>query len=154
MRSESARATAAAESRFRVQAPNATPRRVAVIALDAAGAVLAEELAARSWRGASFLRWSDAAPGLDALLADLEGRTRRLLEVIATADLLVLLTGVQGTGAAAVIGEAAAARRVSVLGVLLADDRAALARLRPHVGMLSVLPDAGDVAAMLEALRA
>lgn len=165
MLSESARATTAAEARFRVQAPNSRPRRVAVVALDAAAAALAADLAALPWHGAAFWTWRALvadAEGLDAFLADLAGTTRRLLEVVADADLIVLLAGTSGEGAAAAsaIGEAAAARRVMAAGIIMAGSAEvaalprALSLLRPHVGMLVVAEDRDYAAAMLEALRA
>ena len=164
MLSESARATSAAEARFRVQAPNSAPRRVSVVALDAAGAALAAELAALSWTGARFLNCPITAAGgerLDAFLADLAGTTRRLLEVVEASDLVVMLAGgPEGEAAAAAIGEAAAARRVTAVGIVLAGGKAgaalacALGVLRPHVGMLVVAEDRDYAAAMLEALRA
>lgn len=161
MLSESARATSAAEARFRVQAPNSAPRRVSVVALDAAGAALAAELATLSWTGARFLNCPMTAAGgerLDAFLADLAGTTRRLLEVVEASDLVVMLAGgPEGGVAAAAIGEAAAARRVTAVGIVLAGGAAlacTLGVLRPHVGMLVVAEDRDYAAAMLEALRA
>jgi hypothetical protein len=163
MLSESARATTAAEARFRIQAPNSSRRSVAVVALDADGAALAADLAALTWNGATFWHWSDfaaAGEGLDAFLADLAGRTRRLVEVVEQADLIVLLAGAAGaeSPALAAVAEAAAARRVTAVGMLLAPAAAGLsaplARLRPHVGMLVIVQDRDYAAAMLEALRA
>ena len=157
MPSESARATTASESRFRVQAPNSATRRVAVVALDADAAALAEELAAEAWNGAAFWHAGGLAArgeGLDDFLADLAGATRRVVEVVAASDLVVLLAGASGDGAAA------AARRVMAAGIVLAgeaDDAAlsrALTTLRPHVGMLVVARDRDYAAAMMEALRA
>jgi hypothetical protein len=162
--SESARATTAAEGRFRIQAPNSSPRSVAVVAVDAEGAALAEDLAALPWQGASFWHWRDFAPdagaGLAAFLADLGGRTRRVMEVVEAADLVVLLAAPGDSLALPAIAEAIAARRVPAAAMLLAREAepaamsAALARLRPHVGMLVVVQDRDYAAAMLEALRA
>ena len=165
MTGESARANSAAEARFRVQAPNSAPRRVAVVALDAGAAALAEELAARDWVGAAFWHAGGLAArgeGLDDFLADLAGATRRVVEVVAASDLVVLLAGTSGHGAAAAsaVGAAAAARRVMAAGIVLAGDAEeaelsrALSTLRPHVGMLVVARDRDYAAAMMEALRA
>jgi hypothetical protein len=165
MLSESARTTTAAEARFRIQAPNSSRRSVAIVALDAAGAALAGELAALPWNGAAFWHWSDFAAegeGLGAFLADLAGRTRRLVEVVEAADLVVLIAGTAGAESPALtaLAEAIAARRVTAVGMLLAKDAAAeglsaaLARLRAHVGMLVIVQDRDYAAAMLEALRA
>ncbi len=165
MISESARATAAEESRFRIQAPNSAPRRVAVVALDADAVALAGELAELPWNGAAFWHWRALAAGgerLEAFLADLAGTTRRVMEVVETSDLIVMLAGTSGAGeaAASALGEAAAARRVTAVGMVEAGgaEDAALSRaltlLRPHVGMLVVARDRDYAAAMLEALRA
>ncbi len=166
MESESNRATKASESRFRLQAPNSRQRRVAVVSLDPAAAALADDLAKAGWNGATFYGWhAFASPSgtLDAFLADLGGRTRRVTEVVEGSELVVLIAGAREADAAAVaaIGDAATARRVTCVGVLLAgaevDDAtlsAGLSLLRPHVGMLVVAEDRDYVAAMLEALRA
>ncbi|WP_270933647.1 hypothetical protein [Falsiroseomonas oryzae] len=166
MPSESARASTAAEARFRVQAPNSVPRSVVVVALDGPGADAAADLAARAWRGAAFWHARDFAPAqasrLEGFLADLAGCTQRLVEVVEAADLVVLLTGPAGTEGAALpaIAEAAAARRVTVIGVVVASEPGAsalsrsLAALRPHVAMLVRAQDPDYAAAMLEALRA
>src|SRR5262249_58392265 len=53
-RSESARATSAAESRYRIDAPNSQPRTVKVIALDAAAERVAKRIAQGPWRRATF----------------------------------------------------------------------------------------------------
>ena len=55
MLSESARMSSAAEARFRVQAPNSTPRASTVIALDAAGDAVVRRLAGGGWEHATFL---------------------------------------------------------------------------------------------------
>ena len=55
MISESARMSSTAEARFRVQAPNSTPRATTVIALDAAGEAVVRRLAASEWTRARFL---------------------------------------------------------------------------------------------------
>ena len=54
MLSESARATSAAEARFRINDPNSRGRTVKVIALDALSERVAKQLASRPWNSASF----------------------------------------------------------------------------------------------------
>lgn len=158
MQSESARATRAEESRFRVAAPNSRPRTIAVVPLDAAAAGLLSALRDGGWQRAIFL---DLAPGED-WLAELPGRTRALVEAVEAANLVLLVaTAGADARAASLVAEAAQARGRMVAAVLLdsgdADPVAlerSLAALRPHAGML-VLADGTDyVAAMLEALRA
>jgi hypothetical protein len=158
MPSESARASSAAEARFRIAAPNALPRRVAIVPLDAAARALVAEVAALGWRQGLFV-------GLEAgqdWLAELPGRTRALVEAIEAASLVVLVaTAGTDAQAAGMVAEAAAARRRMVAAVLIdpgeADAAArenSLAALRPHAGMLVVAEDADYLAAMLQALRA
>ena len=55
MPSESARATTAAEARFRIAAPNSEPRAVKVIALDPPSEAIVKRLASLQWNRASFL---------------------------------------------------------------------------------------------------
>jgi hypothetical protein len=61
MLSESARATTAAESRFRINDPNSLPRSVKVIAMDAPSERAVKELAKAHWNRASFLTASSFA---------------------------------------------------------------------------------------------
>jgi hypothetical protein len=54
--------SSAAEARFRVQAPNSTPRAVTVIALDAASEPVVRRLADRTWNRASFFTANVSGP--------------------------------------------------------------------------------------------
>jgi hypothetical protein len=95
MESESARMSSAAEARFRIDYPNSKPRAVKVVALDAASERVVKEVAQR--RGRARLSsptqirqpprsgggWS-IAPGS----ATSPGRTKALVEEVATADLV------------------------------------------------------------------
>src|SRR5215467_10608108 len=130
MQSESARMSSAAEAKFRIAAPNSRPRAVKVIALDAASERVIKELARDSWQGATFLTASafagassGSAPerfSLDGWLNDLAGRTKDLVEEIASADLVVMVASVgERAGAAALIGEACAVRHVMTTALVL-----------------------------------
>jgi len=55
MASESARATSAAEQRYRIDAPNSQPRTVKVIALDRASEAVVKLIAKGGWNRATFL---------------------------------------------------------------------------------------------------
>lgn len=165
--SESARATSAAESRFRIDAPNSQPRAVKVIALDAASEAVVKRIARRPWGRATFFisRGEDTPRGawsLQAWLGDVAGRAMDLVEEIAAADLVVMVAAAGGSPAAAsVIGEACALNRVMTTALIVGahgQSDAALARtlgcLRPYASML-VLADGEDyIEAMLQALRA
>ena len=83
MRSESARMSSAAEARFRIDAPNSTPRAIKVIALDRPSEVALKRIAQLPWNRAEFFIASALAgtvhpPGalsVENWLSDLVGRT-------------------------------------------------------------------------------
>src|SRR5215813_4762205 len=98
-----ARATTAAEAKFRIDAPNSQPRNVKVIALDTRSERVAKHLAARQWSRAAFFTASafttprDAQRfSMDGWLKDLAGRTKNLVDEIATADLVVMIAIANG----------------------------------------------------------
>jgi len=168
MTSESARATSAAESRYRIDAPNAQPRTVKVIALDAAAERVVKRIAKAPWRRATFFTSlsDDGVPrgawSMQAWLGDVAGRAMDLVAEIARADLVVMVAAA-GTSppAASVIGEACALNRVMTTA-LIVDARSqtdaaltrTLAALRPYAAMLVVADGEDYIEAMLEALRA
>src|ERR1700712_4141905 len=108
MLSESARATAAAESRYRVAAPNSLPRTVKIVALDAKSEGVVKHLAQQSWRSAGFFTasaFSDvphtAEFSMQGWLSDLTGRTKNLIDEVASADLMVMIASAGGNAQAA-----------------------------------------------------
>jgi hypothetical protein len=170
MLSESARMNSAAETRFRVQAPNSRPRSVKVIALDTASEGVVKRLASQSWSGASFFTASSFAAvphgnapfTVDGWLSDLAGRTKSLIDEVATADLVVMVaTAGENAQAASLIGEACSLRRVMTTALVLGsastpDDVLAksLAALRPWSLMVVIASAEDYIADMLTALRA
>jgi hypothetical protein len=170
MQSESARMASAAEARFRIDAPNSKPRVVKVIALDGPSEQVIKRVAARAWQRATFfasLKFDGAPRGgegwsMQAWLSDLAGRTKTLMDEVAEADLVVMVASA-GTSAqaAAVIGEACAARKVMTTALILDSGRASdealsrtLASLRPYASMLVVAAGDEYIEEMLAALRA
>ena len=170
MASESARASSAAESRFRIDAPNARPRAIKVVALDRPSQAVVERLGQGRWNGASFLTASafsaeSQASGrfsMQAWLSDLSGGTKHLLEEIRGSDLVVMIASAgEDVPVAALIGEACSIERVTttalVIGGPVATDQAlahTLAQLRPWALMLVVASAEDYIADMLGALRA
>src|SRR5262249_4233196 len=165
--SESARATSAAEQRYRIDAPNSQPRAVKVIALDAASERVIKRIARGPWRRATFFtsRGEDTPSGawsLQAWLGDVAGRAMDLVEEIASADLVVMVAAAGGSPpAASVIGEACALNHVMTTALIVGARRQPgaarariLAALCPYASML--VPRDGDdyIAAMLKALQA
>jgi hypothetical protein len=147
--SESARVTTAAESRYRITAPNSLPRVVAIVALDARSDGTVAELAALPWGNARFFGSRDVG-------------TAEFADAIDDADLLVMIvTAGADARAATTIRPSCRTLRVTTMVVMLAGLgvaqpalTATLAQLRPHAGLLVTTSSADYVADMLTALRA
>ena len=170
MDSESARMSSAAQARFRIDAPNARPRAVKVVALDAPSERVVKALAQAPWQRASFLTASafSGAPRtggrfcVGGWLNDLAGRTKDLVDEVESADLVVMVaTAGENAGAAALIGEACSVKHVMTTALVLgsagkSDDALSkmLAQLRPHAMMLVIASADEYVKDMLAALKA
>src|SRR5437588_12516907 len=152
MISESARMTTAQEARYRINYPNSKPRAVKVVALDAQSQAVVKRLALGTWQRATFLTVLDGPrPGgegwsMKDWLADLAGRTKDLIDEVASADLVVMVASA-GTNAeaAAVIAEACAVRKVMTTGLIIGSTAKSdqelsktLASLRPYASMLVI----------------
>jgi hypothetical protein len=170
MQSESARMASTAEARFRIDAPNSKPRAIKIIALDRPSDAVVKRLAQATWNHASFFTASAFAGApqssggfsMTGWLSDVAGRTKDLMDEVGSADLVVMVaTAGENASAAAIIGEAASAKRVNTTGLIVGgadvcDDALAktLAQLRPWSLML-VIANADDyISDMLTALRA
>ena len=170
MDSESARMSSAAEARFRIDYPNSQPRVIKVVALDEASERVVKRVAQRSWQRATFFTSIkfDATPrggqgwSMQAWLSDLAGRTKALVEEVASADLVVMVSNA-GTSAqaAAVIGEACAVRKVMTMALIIGSEQRSdeelsktLAALRPYASMLVIASGDEYIEEMLAALRA
>jgi hypothetical protein len=170
MDSESARMSSAAEARFRVDYPNSKPRVVKVVALDTPSEQVVKRVAQRAWQRATFftsIKFEGAPRGGDswsmqAWLGDLAGRAKALVEEVAGADLVVMVSTAGSTAqAAAVIGEACAARKVMTMALIIGSEQQSdealsktLATLRPYASMLVVANGDEYIEEMLSALRA
>jgi hypothetical protein len=170
MQSESARATTAAEARYRVEKPNSQPRCVKVVALGRKSDSIVQRLSTLPWARAQFLTASafSAAIGdrgdftIANWLSDLAGRAKSLVDEVAAADLMVMVAiAGENAHAAEMIGVACRARNVMATGLVLSasardSDGAVdtLAQVRPHVGMLVAAPSEAYIEDMLTALRA
>lgn len=165
---QSAQATTARESRFRVAYPNSAPRQVKLVALDGPSVPLVERLARAAPRRSALLppRPADTVGAIKTALSDFAGRTKALIAEIDPADLVVLVaTAGEDAPLAAVIGEACRARGVPVTALVLdiegaspnsvTDDAlaASLTKLRPYAAMLVVARAQDYIEDMLAALR-
>jgi hypothetical protein len=170
MQSESARMTTAEEARFRIDYPNSKPRAVKVVALDRPSEAVVKRLAQGPWQHASFftaLKFEGTPRSGDALsmkawLSDIAGRTKDLVDEVASADLVVMVSSA-GTDAetAAVIAEACGIRKVMTTALIIGSTNKSdeelsktLASLRPYASMLVIAQNDDYIEEMLTALRA
>jgi hypothetical protein len=169
MSSESTRMTTASEARFRVAYPNSKPRAVKVVALDPPSEHVVKRLAEGPWQRASFFTAPkfDGAHGgegwsMKGWLSDLAGRTKDLIDEVASADLVVMVSSA-GTNAeaAGVIAEACGVRKVMTTALIIGSESKSndelsktLASLRPYASMLVIATDDSYIDEMLVALRA
>lgn len=157
-------AATAAEARYRIDFPEPAARDSRVIALDASAAEVVRRLAGATWRGGRFLVFDsvlegDGADGArgDATLRTADGAETLLSMELAGADVAVVIATAQvRPEAAAVIGDACAARMIMSAGLILAESEApeeAVSALRPNAMVLAVLSDEDDIPPILSALR-
>lgn len=160
-----ARASSAAEARFRIDRPIVPARAARVFALDPAAARAVRRIAARPWANARFCvceagsaaREDDARAG-EIRLRRIDGSSTLLSEELAGADVAVVVA-TRGTGRrfAAAIGRACAAGGIMTAGLVLGpggEAEEAVAALRPHARVLLSSADEGDLVDLMTALRA
>jgi hypothetical protein len=162
MLSESARMSSAGEARYRVQAPNSTPRATKVVALDAASEVVVRRLARGIWEDATFLTAASHGEAGDGALRDLDGHGRSVTDEVDAADLVILVAGPGGHAqAVSPIGQACSLRRVMTTGFVIGITSASeselsktLAQLRPWSLMVVITSSDDYIDDMMSALRA
>jgi hypothetical protein len=157
-------AATAAEARYRIDFPEPAARESRVIALDAPAAQVVRRLAEHSWRGGRFLVFEDvlstdgeSIDGGDATLRTADGTETLLSMELAAADVAVVVaTPAVRPEAAAVFGDACAARMIMSAGLILAESEPpeeAVSALRPNAMVLAILKDEADIPPILMALR-
>jgi hypothetical protein len=167
MLSESARVTTAAEQRYRIDAPNALPRRVKVVALDAPSAQLVDRLSTRPWSNATFLALPDDATATSPAMGSLKdwmhsvaGEAQDLINDVDGTDVMVIIAHAEAHAQPAIpIGEACAVRGIPVVGIVIQDGNTPPAletvnALRPFTTMLVMASSEDYVEAMLSAFNA
>jgi hypothetical protein len=137
-----ARAATAAEASFRIDGPIG-PRSAVIVALDEEAANVVDRVAERPWGGARFFRTAGG---------------QRFAEVLADADVAIMIATAEADGeAASVIAHTCAERGIMTTGLILGERLAvgaAVTALRPYARNLMVTDDEEDVAEVLTALRA
>lgn len=172
MISQSAKATTAAESRFRVNRPNSKGRSSLVLGLEKSSMPMLSALSDLQWNGARFrnvVQGADVdavATGLnvgpdDLVLQAPNGDVSRLTDELANTDVVVMFAR-SGDSAqtAAIVGRASFSRNVMTAGFVLDEhgDREALERtlsaVRPFVISLVIGTDEESLGETLSAIRA
>ena len=146
--SSCARATTAAEARFRIDYPLAPARATRVAALDPGARVAVGTAERGDWNHASFFLTGTAGDDpLDAILDGLD----------AVDALVMVASSAAGADAAAAIGTACRRTGVMTAGLVLEGDdpeEQTLTALRPWARILLVPADADDLVELLRAIRA
>lgn len=171
MTSESARMSTAREAAFRVRYPNSRGRITRVIALDAESAAIitpllngfSERLTVFSVAPLSQHPAGQQTGRGGAVLVNAGGAVVQLAEVVAGADMVVMVVMKGGNGeAASAIGNACSTQGLMTAVLILepgtgsSDFEAAriLKAVRPHASMIVLADDLDYVTDMLTALRA
>jgi hypothetical protein len=156
MLSESARSTTAAESRYRVQTPNSTPRRTLVVALDWTTAGLGSLLSQEQWRNSHFIDFRIAGRPQNSAFKDLGGFEDKIFDQ-------VILVGSAGRdlSRAPDIADRCEALGAKIAAIVLAPREAgrgaaaeALLVLRPLARTLALVRDGEFLRDLLLALGA
>jgi hypothetical protein len=163
-----ARATTAAEMRYRIDRPIRGREGARVIALDEGAAAIAARIAEHRWNSARFYKL--AAPVLDVgeggsqsvmlrpVSAGGNGHRPTLLDELDDADVVVMIaTTGSDPAAATIIGAACTVRAITTAGLVVGEQAAVadtVAAIRPHARVLAVSSDEQDVVDVLTALRA
>jgi hypothetical protein len=159
-----ARATTAAEARYRISYPELARRDSRIIALDDHAAALVRRMAGQRWSGGHFLAFEAVVPPngsarqtADARLRRADGASVLLSDELTRADAVVMVAGAQASAeAASVIGDACAVRSIMSAGLVVPGAGSAdevVAALRPNAMVLVVLRDDQDIPEILSALR-
>jgi hypothetical protein len=162
--SSCARATTAAEMRYRIDRPIRGRQGARIIGLDTGADAIVERIAHESWGHARF--FSLAGPVADVgdggsesvTLRDTDGAVSSLLAELEDADVVVIVATTETDAAAAtIIGAACTVRGITTAGLVIGERAlvgATVAAVRPHARVLMVSSDERDVIDVLTALRA
>lgn len=163
--SSCARATSAAEMRYRIDRPIRGRRGARIIGLDRGADMIVARIAQRQWGYARFLGLAGPVVGEvgdagseSVALRTTAGASTNLLAELAEADVAIMVaTTGSDTAAATIIGAACTVRAIMTAGLVIGDPDMVgptVAAIRPHARVLMVSGDEHDVVDVLSALRA
>jgi hypothetical protein len=162
--SSCARATTAAEMRYRIDRPIRGRTGARIIGLDAGADAIVARISHEPWGHARF--FTLAAPvgevgdgGSESVtLRDADGELSSLLAELEEADVVIMVATTESDAAAAtIVGAACTVRGIMTAGLVIGERALVgdtVAAVRPHARVLMVSTDERDVIDVLTALRA
>lgn len=162
--SSCARATSAAEMRFRIDRIIQGRQGARVIGLDAGADAIIGRLSRQPWEHARFFLLGEPIGAIgvggsaSVALRNTDGTASTLIDELETADVVVMVATTDGDCAAAsVIGAACTVRAITTAGLVIGEQSrvsATVSALRPHARVLMTSQDEQDIVELLTALRA
>ena len=162
--SSCARATTAAEMRYRIDRPIRGRRGARIIGLDTGADAIVERISHQQWGHARFFTLAGPVAvvgdgGSESVtLRDADGAVSNLLAELEDADVVIMVATTESDAAAAtIIGAACTVRGIMTAGLVIGERAlvgATVAAVRPHARVLMVSGDERDVVDVLTALRA
>ena len=162
--SSCAKATTAAEMRYRIDRPIRGRQGARIIALDAGADAIVERIAHHAWGHARFFALAEPAGDVgdggseSVTLSRTDGAVSSLLAELEDADVVIVVATTESNEAAAtIIGAACKVRGIMTAGLVIGERAlvgATVTAIRPHARVLMVTGDEHDVIDVLTALRA
>ena len=162
--SSCARATTAAEMRYRIDRPIRGRRGARIIGLDTGADAIVDRISHQQWGHARFFTLAGPVAvvgdgGSESVtLRDADGAVSNLLAELEDADVVIMVATTESDAAAAtIIGAACTVRGIMTAGLVIGERAlvgATVAAVRPHARVLMVSGDERDVGDVLTALRA
>jgi len=162
--SSCARATTAAEMRYRIDRPIRGRRGARIIGLDTGADAIVDRISHQQWGHARFFTLAGPVAVVgdggseSVMLRDADGAVSNLLTELEDADVVIMVATTESDAAAAtIIGAACTVRGIMTAGLVIGERAlvgATVAAVRPHARVLMVSGDERDVVDVLTALRA
>ena len=162
--SSCARATTAAEMRYRIDRPIRGRRGARIIGLDTGADAIVERISHQQWGHARFFTLAGPVAVVgdggseSVMLRDADGAVSNLLAELEDADVVIMVATTESDAAAAtIIGAACTVRGIMNAGLVIGERTlvgGTVAAVRPHARVLMVSGDERDVVDVLTALRA
>jgi hypothetical protein len=162
--SSCARATTAAEMRYRIDRPIRGRRGARIVGLDTGADAIVERISHEQWGHARFFTLAATVGDVgdrgseSVTLRDTDGGTSSLLAELEDADVVIMVATTESDAAAAtIIGAACTVRGIMTAGLVIGERGSVggtVAAVRPHARVLMVSGDERDVIDVLTALRA